>query len=50
MSHARARHSASKPKPFEQDLAELAQWLEGQAATDRFDEAAAELDRRGLTA
>ncbi len=36
--------------PFEQGLAELAEWLEGQAATDRFDEAAAELDRRGLTA
>jgi dTDP-L-rhamnose 4-epimerase len=36
--------------PFEQGLAELAEWLQGQAATDRFDEAAAELDRRGLTA
>ena len=36
--------------PFEQGLAELAEWLEGQAATDRFEEAAAELDRRGLTA
>ena len=36
--------------PFEQGLGELAEWLEGQAATDRFDEAAAELDRRGLTA
>jgi dTDP-L-rhamnose 4-epimerase len=35
--------------PFEQGLAELAEWLEGQAATDRFDEAAAELNRRGLT-
>ena len=34
--------------PFEQGLAELAEWLEGQAATDRFDEAAAELDRRGI--
>ena len=29
--------------PFERGLAELAEWLEGQAATDRFDEAAAEL-------
>jgi hypothetical protein len=28
---------------------ELAEWLGGQAATDRFEEAAAELDRRGLT-
>ena len=36
--------------PFEQGLGELAEWLEGQTATDRFDEAAAELDRRGLTA
>ena len=36
--------------PFEQGLSELAEWLEGQAATDRFEEAAAELDRRGLTA
>jgi dTDP-L-rhamnose 4-epimerase len=36
--------------PSEQGLTELAEWLEGQAATDRFDEAAAELDRRGLTA
>jgi dTDP-L-rhamnose 4-epimerase len=36
--------------PFEQGLGELAEWLQGQAATDRFDEAAAELDRRGLTA
>jgi dTDP-L-rhamnose 4-epimerase len=35
--------------PFEQGLAELAEWLEGQAATDRFDEAAAELTQRGLT-
>ena len=25
-------------------------WLEGQVATDRFDEAAAELTQRGLTA
>jgi hypothetical protein len=31
-------------------MTELGAWLEGQAATDRSDEAAAELDRRGLTA
>jgi len=31
-------------------LAELAQWLETQPATDRFDQAAAELAERGLTA
>ena len=30
-------------------LAELAQWLESQPATDRFDRAAAELAERGLT-
>ena len=30
-------------------LAELAQWLETQTATDRFDQAAAELAERGLT-
>ena len=30
-------------------MAELAGWLEGQVATDRFDEAAAELTDRGLT-
>jgi dTDP-L-rhamnose 4-epimerase len=34
---------------FEDGLAELAGWLEGQVATDRFDEAAAELSERGLT-
>jgi dTDP-L-rhamnose 4-epimerase len=34
--------------PFEDGLAELAGWLEGQVATDRFDEAAAELTERGL--
>jgi dTDP-L-rhamnose 4-epimerase len=36
--------------PLEQGMAELAAWLEGQVATDRFDEAAAELTQRGLTA
>ena len=35
--------------PFEQGLAELAGWLEGRPAADRFDEAAAELAERGLT-
>jgi dTDP-L-rhamnose 4-epimerase len=35
--------------PLDQGLAELASWLEGQAATDRFDEAATELAERGLT-
>ena len=51
MSHARARRSASRPRSRSTaGLAELAEWLEGQPATDRFEEAAAELDRRGLTA
>jgi dTDP-L-rhamnose 4-epimerase len=35
--------------PLEDGMAELAAWLEGQVATDRFDEAAAELTERGLT-
>ena len=35
---------------LEHGLAELAGWLEGQTATDRFDQAAAELSERGLTA
>ena len=35
--------------PLEKGMAELAVWLEGQVATDRFDEAAAELTERGLT-
>jgi dTDP-L-rhamnose 4-epimerase len=35
--------------PLEHGLAELASWLEGQTATDRFDEAASELAERGLT-
>jgi dTDP-L-rhamnose 4-epimerase len=34
---------------LEAGLAELAQWLEGQEATDRADEAGAELAARGLT-
>ncbi len=34
---------------FEDGLAELAEWLETQPATDRFDQAASELAERGLT-
>jgi dTDP-L-rhamnose 4-epimerase len=30
-------------------MAELAEWLEGEAATDRVDSATAELAARGLT-
>jgi dTDP-L-rhamnose 4-epimerase len=33
---------------LEDGIAELAQWLEGQVATDNFDEAAAQLAQRGL--
>jgi dTDP-L-rhamnose 4-epimerase len=36
--------------PLEHGMAELAGWLEDQVAIDRFDEAAAELSERGLTA
>ena len=50
VSRAREALGFEAEVPFEQGLAELAEWLQGQAATDRFDEAAAELDRRGLTA
>jgi dTDP-L-rhamnose 4-epimerase len=50
VSRAREALGFEAEVPFEQGLAELAEWLEGQAADDRFDEAAAELDRRGLTA
>ena len=35
---------------LEHGLAELAAWLEGQPAIDRFDRAAEELAERGLTA
>jgi dTDP-L-rhamnose 4-epimerase len=35
--------------PLEAGLAELADWLQGQEATDRVDEAGAELAARGLT-
>jgi dTDP-L-rhamnose 4-epimerase len=34
---------------LEDGMAELAEWLQGQVATDRFEEAAAELTERGLT-
>ncbi len=35
--------------PFEQGMAELAEWLEGRVAVDEVDAATAELSRRGLT-
>lgn len=34
---------------WEDGLAELAQWLSGQSAIDRVDQATDELERRGLT-
>ncbi len=34
---------------LEKGMLELAQWLEGQLATDRVDDAAEELAKRGLT-
>jgi dTDP-L-rhamnose 4-epimerase len=48
----RAREALDFEAAIELDegLAELASWLGGQAATDRFDEAADELSERGLTA
>jgi dTDP-L-rhamnose 4-epimerase len=49
VSRAREALGFEAEVPFERGLAELAGWLEGQAATDRFDEAAAELAERGLT-
>jgi dTDP-L-rhamnose 4-epimerase len=49
VSRAREALGFEAAVPFERGLAELAEWLEGQAATDRFDEAAAELSERGLT-
>jgi dTDP-L-rhamnose 4-epimerase len=36
--------------PLDEGMAELAEWLEGQSAADRSDQAAAELAERGLTA
>ena len=35
--------------PFDEGLAELADWLEGQTAVDRVADASKELARRGLT-
>jgi dTDP-L-rhamnose 4-epimerase len=49
VSRAREALGFEAEVPFEQGMAELAAWLEGQAADDRFEEAAAELSERGLT-
>jgi dTDP-L-rhamnose 4-epimerase len=48
VSRAREALGFEAEVPLERGLAELAEWLEGQAATDRFDEASAELTERGL--
>jgi dTDP-L-rhamnose 4-epimerase len=49
ITHARQRLGYEPRVTLEQGLAELAEWLEGQAATDRADQASAELAARGLT-
>src|SRR5215213_4701542 len=49
VSLAREKLGFEAELPLEEGMAELAAWLEGQVATDRFDEAAAELTERGLT-
>jgi dTDP-L-rhamnose 4-epimerase len=49
VSRAREALGFEAEVPFEHGMAELAAWLEGQAADDRFEEAAAELSERGLT-
>jgi dTDP-L-rhamnose 4-epimerase len=48
---ARAREALgwSAQTPFAEGMAELAEWLAGQSAVDRVDEAAAALARHGLT-
>jgi len=48
VSRAREALGFEAQVPLERGLSELAEWLEGQPATDRFDEAAAELTERGL--
>jgi dTDP-L-rhamnose 4-epimerase len=48
VSRAREALGYEAEIPLERGLAELAEWLEGQPANDRFDEAAAELTERGL--
>jgi dTDP-L-rhamnose 4-epimerase len=50
VTHAREALDFEAAVELDEGLDELASWLEGQAATDCFDEAAAELSERGLTA
>jgi dTDP-L-rhamnose 4-epimerase len=49
ISRARASLGYEPHVELEEGLVELAGWLEGQVATDRVDEASAELAARGLT-
>jgi dTDP-L-rhamnose 4-epimerase len=49
VSLARERFGFEAEVPLADGMEELAGWLESQVATDRFDEAAAELTQRGLT-
>jgi dTDP-L-rhamnose 4-epimerase len=49
ISQARALLGYEPRVSFEEGLAELVEWLEGQAAVDRVAQASAELSRRGLT-
>lgn len=50
VTRAREKLGFEAKVALDEGIAELAGWLEGQSATDRFDEAAAELAERGLTA
>jgi dTDP-L-rhamnose 4-epimerase len=49
ISHARSSLGYEPRMDLEDGLVELAGWLEGQVATDRVDQARAELSARGLT-
>jgi dTDP-L-rhamnose 4-epimerase len=49
VSLARAALGYEPRVDLEDGMEELAEWLEGEVATDRVDVATAELDRRGLT-
>jgi dTDP-L-rhamnose 4-epimerase len=50
ISHARKVLGYEPQVPFSRGLAELAEWLRGQVATDRVAQMRAELEARGLTA
>jgi dTDP-L-rhamnose 4-epimerase len=50
ISQAQAKLGFAPRKDFREGLAELADWLSGQVAVDRVEEATAELQKRGLVA